>query len=666
MTDQDTSSERESEVLSSPIASFWAFSNDTSIQPPTRKCSLEMESSPRHHSSNQRQGGSPKSICPDVRGMPNGKPSIRALPQVLDRMKNLFDDSTVNESVNDDEAWERFQKKNESKDGSFTTSPSKLRAKLDCPVTPGVVERRMSQLKSLFHSPKKLPDLESDCTPGEEHSVSSKSYYKVQHSECALSSTIMEPTPSETSAVSANANALKTRRTWTILRRPSSKLKTKWPPIVDSQKNARLIRQRKNKTTIEIQRALSKRASGSIKEQRSFYEKVLQGSIARMGSLQYTSKDTGITSGHDKHDQDISIQDSTRLSDVDSRGTTETSETIESSGLCSEEDDSAEPTMSESGHAFLDIVLPSGQRLPPPKGNQKNRRTNYRIQYQGPTLLRLEDVYGNLMDIPEIDERFASGPNDGGPLSMPRRSPAGYDDGLPTQRHSGSEGSRDFAPKCPRRPRYEDEDESLCSVDEADDQDDGEGSLAQGELVGNSSSRNGNRPDVWITPLRSSDGARRWKVKRVWDIEDVDDEEPEYLVEHSDLMTSVRDLLGVPNDLGGTSQEWQISIDESNPWDNAAKNDSPPAPPRKSIFSVKKVYDIGGELDGSDSSISLDVLEFNNKIQEIAINTNHEASLETVDKQCSVDTPEYVVPFLSENKLKEDPNNGNQQLYSRR
>ena len=44
-------------------------------------------------------------------------------------------------------------------------------------------------------------------------------------------------------------------------------------------------------------------------------------------------------------------------------------------------------------------------------------------------------------------------------------------------------------------------------------------------------------------------------MKRVWEVKSVDDREIEYVVDHSDLESSIRDLLGVPVDLGRNSQK---------------------------------------------------------------------------------------------------------------
>jgi len=171
--------------------------------------------------------------------------------------------------------------------------------------------------------------------------------------------------------------------------------------------------------------------------------------------------------------------------------------------------------------------------------------------------------------------------------------------------------------------------------DNNNDDEEEEGSMSNDELyktdpnsarINNSNSR----PDVWITPLKSMDGSRKWKVKRVWDVEDVDDEEPEYEVDHSELMSSVRDLLGVPEDLGSTSREWEIEIDERNPWMTAAERDAPPTPPSKPCFFVKTVYDIDGELDGSDSTVSLTGQDFANTIQDITDTTDHENAVDEV------------------------------------
>ncbi len=250
---------------------------------------------------------------------------------------------------------------------------------------------------------------------------------------------------------------------------------------------------------------------------------------------------------------------------------------------------------------FADIILPSGQKLPPPKGRQRHRRTNYRIRYEGPTLLRLDDVYGHLLDIPEVDDRFLAEPKDS-MATLPQRrgqSPRPVrDHGC---RANIAKAKGDSTPVHPRRQDYDSESDSIFSACSGDlhsvfcEAEDREERLGDSTPTSNEPNYLGSmmRPDVWITPIKANNTKRRWKVKRVWDVEDVDDEEEEYSVDHDDLMDKIKSLLGVPEQFGQTSEEWDIKIDNESPWEIDGKKDSAP-------WYVKRVYDIDGEIDSSD------------------------------------------------------------------
>lgn len=144
-----------------------------------------------------------------------------------------------------------------------------------------------------------------------------------------------------------------------------------------------------------------------------------------------------------------------------------------------------------------------------------------------------------------------------------------------------------------------------------------------------------NRPDVWIAPLQSVDGDRKWKVKRVWDVDDIDDAESEYEVDQLDLMSSIRDLLGVPDDLGATYSEWKVDIDESNPWETSAAKVVPPLLPRKPIFTFETVYDVDGLHDGAEGCVEMTAFNFEFKIQSIIETTIHDGAAEEVQYEDS-------------------------------
>ena len=257
--------------------------------------------------------------------------------------------------------------------------------------------------------------------------------------------------------------------------------------------------------------------------------------------------------------------------------------------LCPDEDTPIQDLLPVQDH-FADIVLPSGQKLPPPKGRQKHRRTNYRIRYEGPTLLRLEDVYGNLLEIPEVDERFTvAEPRDSMVLMPPRTWDRSHRAAAKRGKRTdlSGKGGMDLAPVRPGRRHFDSDCDSFgsngprdansrcCSTNEHCEHC-WEQQLKSGAVPGSSRIQWINRPDVWITPLKSFDAKCRWKVKRVWDVEDVDDEEEEYSVDHEDLMETIKSLLGVPEQFGQTSEEWDVKIDSDSPWEVDGTKDSPP------------------------------------------------------------------------------------------
>jgi hypothetical protein len=207
------------------------------------------------------------------------------------------------------------------------------------------------------------------------------------------------------------------------------------------------------------------------------------------------------------------------------------------------------------------------------------------------------------MEIPEVDDRFTSESCCGMPLIKPVRR--------------GGEA------RMTRIVVEEDERDRSLGDEELEEGDNLE------KCIGATLSDNG--PDVWITPVKSLDGARRWKVKRVWEVKSVDDREIEYVVDHSDLESSIRDLLGVPVDLGRNSQEGQVKMGENNPWDTAADKDVPLALHRNSTFSVTTVFDTEGQIDGSEPSMSMDETFFETKIQDIVKNTDHNDAVEELD-----------------------------------
>lgn len=141
-------------------------------------------------------------------------------------------------------------------------------------------------------------------------------------------------------------------------------------------------------------------------------------------------------------------------------------------------------------------------RRPPP------RQTSYRIRYDGPTTLRLQDVYkvppGN------SDDRFepTGTPSDGLP-SMPARR------------------TIDAAPSAPpRASTSSDRDDMSVSLDGVEEEEE-------------------KRPDVWITPMEGTQPSEAmWRVKRVWAIETEDEKEQEHDVHNHELMEKIKALVG--------------------------------------------------------------------------------------------------------------------------
>jgi hypothetical protein len=128
--------------------------------------------------------------------------------------------------------------------------------------------------------------------------------------------------------------------------------------------------------------------------------------------------------------------------------------------------------------------------------------------------------------------------------------------------------------------------------------------------------------------LTSDDGSCKWKVKRVWDVEDVDDKEPEYEIHQSDLMDSIRELLGVPEDFRTHSQEWDVEIEEIDPFHASEGTDGPPTTSRNAPFIITKIYDIDGDFDGSEDSLSLDTSEFAATMRDIVATADHKETRE--------------------------------------
>jgi hypothetical protein len=101
------------------------------------------------------------------------------------------------------------------------------------------------------------------------------------------------------------------------------------------------------------------------------------------------------------------------------------------------------------------------------------------------------------------------------------------------------------------------------------------------------------RPDVWVTPMDSETTAPtdgKWRVKRVWNVAAVDEREMEHSVDDNELMNKVKVLLGVPSEPARNGDGML-----SSRYDSSA-----------SKWSVKKVYDVDGEIQVSGTTQKLD------------------------------------------------------------
>lgn len=532
---------------------------------------------------------------------------------------------------------------------------------VDCPVTPGCVQHRLSAL--LLQSPTCSSNGDQSPRPatplGTFDSMSTGQSTLVSLSSPSshllplppLFAMLNEQSPGKKEVIKAPITSslsmpLPTRQnggsqetgTPHVTIQHRNKLRNKWPPVT---KKTTGEEQRRNAVSRDIEQSIQQNRA-MVQQRRHLFEQ----KSSLQGQLQKKWSSSSAQGGSRPGNAILPVKSSASFMSVSSTDTCNGSrdnDGILTSDKVSEVKPSENDTLGASSDGndgegsvydqFSDIVLPSGQRLPPPKGRRRHRRTNYRIRYEGPTLLHLDEVYGVLMDIPEADHRFDAEPRQSGGLRPPRRHHGEDSPRLPRRCRDGTNnGGQDAPPKHPTRGNLSD--------DDCDDTD--EGSLTDDDFYGTMTVptngvsdphrvRGCNRPDVWITPLKLEDGTRKWKVKRVWDVEDVDDEESEIEVHHSDLMNSVRELLGVPEEFGTRSQEWDIEIDEFDPFQSCADMDSPPTIPRKAPFFIKKIWDVDGQLDGSESSMSLDNDEFVNKMKDITETANHENSMDGIN-----------------------------------
>jgi hypothetical protein len=198
-------------------------------------------------------------------------------------------------------------------------------------------------------------------------------------------------------------------------------------------------------------------------------------------------------------------------------------------------------------------------------GRPPERRTSYRIRYDGPTTFKRNAEIHNLPRV-QHDDRFehTSEPPDGAP-HMPSRPRDSIVDSTPC------------AP--PRRQSSMMKDDDL-SIDL--------------ELINEKS----NRPDVWITPSSGTTPYEAmWKVKRVWAMEKQDEEEDEHSVDKQELFQKIKALVGAP---------------ESPP-----PKDGMPTMPSRS-WHIQTVVERRGKLEGLEAAKEVDDEEFETNINVMA------------------------------------------------
>jgi hypothetical protein len=209
---------------------------------------------------------------------------------------------------------------------------------------------------------------------------------------------------------------------------------------------------------------------------------------------------------------------------------------------------------SDEDTSFADNV----RRQPP------ERRTSYRIRYDGPTNLNLDSY--------KVDDRFQSDIQqpDGAP-NMPSR----VTDSTPN------------AP--PRRQSSLSSDE--CSVDMSD------------------AMEPRNRPDVWITALSGETSQNvLWNIRRVWDLEKEDDNEREHSVDNRELFSKIKTLVGAPGSPSSSSRDAKADIEQ--------KDGMPKMPTRS--WQIQKVVERRGKLENLEPKKELAEEQFNENIDGMA------------------------------------------------
>ncbi|KAL3935206.1 MAG: hypothetical protein SGBAC_009227 [Bacillariaceae sp.] len=253
-------------------------------------------------------------------------------------------------------------------------------------------------------------------------------------------------------------------------------------------------------------------------------------------------EDTNLQSSDDdsvwSSDDDGAIIDARSVENKDEETSTNaspTSPTTDSQGSLS----STESYEEELNFGPPRFVMPEKKPLAPKtRVVGKRQKTEYRIRWDGPTTLDL-GVYYPLISIPEVedlpenDDRFERSQADRG-LAMPMRSGRSID---------GDTMSLD----------------SLFSADESIDSDD------KSEKSEKSQSSSQSRPSIHMRPVEDNEEEKddsKWKLKRVWNLEEMDEQEKEHTVQRAEVMPSVKELCGVPANINlkdmGSGTPWVI------------------------------------------------------------------------------------------------------------
>jgi len=119
-----------------------------------------------------------------------------------------------------------------------------------------------------------------------------------------------------------------------------------------------------------------------------------------------------------------------------------------------------------------------------------------------------------------------------------------------------------------------------------------------------------NRPDVWITPL-SGDAVSNavWKVKRVWAVDEINDDEEEHSVHNTQLFQKIKSLVGAPDSPSCASSP-------AGSTNRIAVDGLPKIPSR--TWHVQTVVERNGKLDDLEPQKEFGDDEFEENIQHMA------------------------------------------------